>query len=190
MSEKQYRDLEVGEVLQEGDEYNDTGTGWCRCWMNIGRCIEATWVCEYRRPITSSPEGETKIEVNLANNPKLQAELETIVDECSRAEHTPVNQQWKSSPTTEPVVRKLEITERHLAYYRELIMCWKDAGDNVHAQKATLLNLLAKHFPEPASDWIEMAAEEIADRVGNSLAEKDRKKVAAIITRHMKGEGA
>lgn len=200
MSEKQYRDLEVGEYPLKGDEHKSNGS-IRKLEIDLCIAVQPDEAGDFRRPITSAPEGET------CEHGRLYTDC---CEQCVR-----LGMIKKSSPTTEPVV-----TERHRKCAKALFNSSWDA-----------LTILAKHFPEPASDrdeviaqfdkdriaqleqeraefrdkyqrlkrqpessdWIERAAEEINVKAVDCYFRHyviPAEDVAAIIARHMKGEGA
>jgi len=177
MSEKQYRYLETGEMRQKGDLAEMEPDVWVECTL-VGIIQDNECHRPIRRPITSSPEGEK----GLCKHGIRHGKDGFVCETCEKEE---------SSPTTEPVV-----TEKHQRAACELWMLGDKLSDPDEERARLILvetcaKRIAKHFPEPASDWIERAAEEIedsADRWIDSI--KSKEIIAAIITRHMKGEGA
>jgi hypothetical protein len=155
MSEKQYRDLEaLRDVLEVGDLMFSP---WHKDeWLPIDPAAAGCIVRlpgMYRRPIASSPEGETL--------PRKAKELDDEIRQY--AEESLKGCLTESSPTTEPVV-----TEKHRR-------CAAECVDEpmIDAVAATI----AEHFPEPASDWIERAAEldKTLDEISEAQASQDHK---------------
>lgn len=168
MSEKQYKPLVRNiDVIQLGDERGSDATGWSKCrGYELGEAVPVNDY--YRRPITSSPEGET------IQGKKISKE------EAYSGLGNPDSWSKGPSPTTEPVVR---VTEKHrqAAYKigRQCVATVAKLNEEIAAE------ILAKHFPEPASDWIERAAEELdSESYYHTLKEKRISRFADIITRH------